>query len=75
MEILKDLLLEKQLTQTEFARLTGVKQGQVSEWLKGKAKPGYDNLKSICVNLGISGDFILGISDSEKAPCQRRSTK
>ncbi len=63
MEILKDIMIERNLTQYEFAAIIGVKQGQVSEWLKGKAKPGYDNLRSVCVNLGISGDYILGISD------------
>lgn len=63
-EILKDIMIEKNLTQSQFAELIGVKQGQVSEWLKGKAKPGYDNLRSICINLNISGDFVLGISDN-----------
>lgn len=38
------------LTQTEFARLVGIKQSQVSEWLKGKAKPGYDLIKKNCNN-------------------------
>ena len=50
-EILKDIMLENKLTQTEFAEKIGVKQSQVSEWLKGKSKPGYNNLKAICVNL------------------------
>ena len=46
-EILKDFLLEKNLTQVSFAKAIGVKQSQVSEWLKGKAKPGYDTLKQM----------------------------
>jgi len=60
-EILKDLMQEKNLTQTELANKVGVKQSQVSEWLKGKSKPGYDSLKAICLALDISGDEILGI--------------
>lgn len=62
-EILKDLMQEKNLTQTELANKVGVKQSQVSEWLKGKSKPGYDSLKAICLALDISGDEILGIDN------------
>ena len=61
--ILKDLMNEKDLNQTELANLIGIKQSQVSEWLKGKSKPGYDNLKAICTALNISGDEILGIKE------------
>lgn len=62
-EILKDFLLEKNLTQVSFARAIGVKQSQVSEWLKGKAKPGYDTLKQMSKNFNVSSDYFLGISD------------
>lgn len=44
-EILKEYLEINGLSQTAFADLVGVKQSQVSEWLRGKAKPGYDILK------------------------------
>lgn len=60
-EILKKLMEEKSLSQTALAKLIGVKQSQVCEWLKGKSKPGYDNLKAICEALNVSGDYILGI--------------
>ena len=65
-KILKDLMEEKKLSQTALAKLVGVKQSQVCEWLKGKSKPGYDNLKSICVALNVSGDYILGIDSAQK---------
>ena len=64
-EILKDFLLEKNLTQVAFAKTIGVKQSQVSEWLKGKAKPGYDILKSMAISFEISADYFLGITDRE----------
>lgn len=53
-DILKDIMQELNLSQTKLAEKIGVKQSQVSEWLHGKSKPGYDNLKSMCENLGIS---------------------
>ena len=60
-EILKDFLVENNLTQIAFAKIVGVKQSQVSEWIKGKAKPGYDILKSMAIAFNISADYFLGI--------------
>ena len=62
-EILKEFLKENDLTQTKFAGIVGVKQSQVSEWLKGKAKPGYDIIKQMTISLGVSADFWLGLKD------------
>ncbi|MBQ8427804.1 MAG: helix-turn-helix transcriptional regulator [Clostridia bacterium] len=63
-EILKIFLKENDFTQTKFAEAVGVKQSQVSEWLKGKAKPGYDILKQMSANLDVPADFWLGIVDT-----------
>ena len=62
-DILRDVMIDLNLNQTEFADKIGVKQSQVSEWLSGKSKPGYDSLKAICENLQISGDRILGLDE------------
>ena len=62
-EILKDFLDERNLTQVAFAKIIGVKQSQVSEWLKGKAKPGYDILRSMALSFDVSADYFLGIKD------------
>ncbi len=62
-EILKDFLIDRGLTQSEFAKQINVKQSQVSEWLKGKCKPSYDIIKSIAKAFNISADFILGLTD------------
>lgn len=61
--ILREFLKEQNLTQMQFAVKVGVKQSQVSEWLKGKAKPGYDILRQMALAFGISADFFLGITD------------
>lgn len=63
-EILNEFLVCNGMTQTAFANKIGVKQSQVSEWLKGKAKPGYDILKRMSLSLNISADYFLGIKDS-----------
>lgn len=62
-EILKAIMAQAKLNQTTLSALIGVKQSQVSEWLKGKSKPGYDNLKAICKATGFSGDEILGLKE------------
>ena len=60
-EILQKIMIEKSLNQVQLAQLLNIKQSQISEWLKGKSKPGYDNIKLICETLNISADRILGL--------------
>ncbi|MCH5147490.1 MAG: helix-turn-helix transcriptional regulator [Clostridiales bacterium] len=62
-EILKEFLSENNLTQVEFAKRIGVKQGQVSEWLYGKSKPGYDTLRAMAQAFNITADYFLGLTD------------
>lgn len=62
-DILYNFLKENNLSQTKFAEIIGIKQSQVSEWLNGKAKPGYDTLKQFSISFGISADFWLGLID------------
>lgn len=63
-EILREFLLINNLTQPQFAEKIDVKQSQVSEWLKEKAKPGYDILKRMSLAFDVSADYFLGISDN-----------
>ncbi len=60
-DILKDIMVDYNINQSELAKKIGLKQSQVSEWLKGKSKPGYDSLKAICLGLGVSADRLLGL--------------
>ena len=61
--ILKEFLSENGLTQADFAKKIGIRPSQVSEWMSGKAKPGYDNLKAMCVAFGVPADYFLGLTD------------
>lgn len=63
-EILKDFLEENNLSQVAFAKAIEVKQSQVSEWLKGKAKPSYDILRRMAIAYDISADYFLGIKEN-----------
>lgn len=63
-DILTEFLIMNNLSQTAFANKIDVKQSQVCEWLKGKAKPSYDILKRMAIAFNISADYFLGIKDS-----------
>lgn len=60
-EILKDIMIEQNINQTELANKINLKQSQVSECLKGKSKPGYDSLKLLAQALSVSADRLLGL--------------
>ena len=62
-DVLEEFLIVKDLSQTAFAQMVGIKQSQVSEWLKGKAKPGYDMLKRMAIAFNVSADFWLGLTE------------
>lgn len=62
-EILNELMIDNNLNQVKLAKMVGVRQGQVSEWLNGKSKPGYDSLKALALALDVSADVLLGIKD------------
>lgn len=62
-EILKEIMIDFNLNQSQLAEKIGLKQSQISEWLKGKSKPGYDSIKAICIALDISADRIMGLDE------------
>lgn len=62
-EILSALMKERKYTQTKLAELMEIKQSQISEWLSGKAKPGYDNLRKLAQVFEVSADYLLMLTD------------
>lgn len=60
-ETLKYIIIDLGINQSQLAQKIGVKPSQISEWLKGKSKPGYDNLKKFCLALDIPSDRLLGL--------------
>ena len=54
-------MIDYNLNQSQLAKKIGLKQSQISEWLNGKSKPGYDSIKLICQTLGVSADRLLGL--------------
>lgn len=47
-EIIKDIMLENNLSQDKLAKIIEVNQTTISQWLLGNKKPSYDNIVALC---------------------------
>lgn len=62
-EVLKEFMIENELTQQKLADILGVNQTTVSQWLLGKKKPGYDSIMAIYNKFGIMPNTLFGINE------------
>ncbi len=63
--VLNKIMYENRLNQTQLANKLKIKPSQVSEWISGKAKPGYENLKAICKEFNLDANILLGLKIEE----------
>ena len=56
-------MLERGLSQDSFAKLIGVNQTTVSQWLLGKKKPGYDSIQMLCEKFEIEPNDLFKFRD------------
>ena len=62
---LKELRIEKQLSQKEVGDLTGVGQSSISAWERGEREPLAHQLIVLATFFNCSVDYLLGISDNK----------
>ena len=60
-EIIKQVMLENNLSQQKFADILGVNQTTISQWLLGKKKPGYDSIKLLYEKFNVEPNLLFGI--------------
>lgn len=60
---LKDALGIRGLRPIDLSRLSGINSGQISKYLSGDAEPKAETILVIAKTLGVSSDFLLGLSD------------
>ncbi|MDE6614694.1 MAG: helix-turn-helix domain-containing protein [Clostridia bacterium] len=60
-EVIKEIMQEHNLSQQKFADIIGVNQTTVSQWLRGRKKPGYDSLLLIYEKFNIEPNVLFGI--------------
>ena len=59
-EIIKDIMLENNLSQNKLAKIIGVNQTTISQWLLGNKKPSYDNIVALCEKFNITPNDFFG---------------
>ena len=60
-EVLKDIMIQNNLSQQKFADILGVNQTTVSQWLLGRKKPGYDSIMLIYEKFDVEPNTLFGI--------------
>lgn len=60
-EIIKQLMLEHNLSQQKLADILGVNQTTVSQWLLGKKKPGYDSILLLYQKFDVLPNSLFGL--------------
>lgn len=63
-ERLKELREEKNLSQTELAKLTGLSQSAITKWENKLREPSMEGIIILAKFFDVSADYLLGISDS-----------
>lgn len=64
-ERLKDIRLEKRLSQSELAAIVGVSQANIARWERGVQNPSGESIYELARQLGVSADYLLGLKDEE----------
>lgn len=60
-EIIKNILISHNLSQDKLAKILGVNQTTVGQWLLGKKNPSYDSIMALYKHFGITLNEIFGI--------------
>ena len=60
-DVIKEIMANKKLSQQKFADMIGVNQTTVSQWLLGKKKPSYDSINFICKTFDITPNDFFGM--------------
>ena len=62
-DILKDLRMEKGLTQEELAKQINFSLSAVNKWENGKKNPSVDAIKVLAKFFNVSTDYLLGLEE------------
>lgn len=60
-DVIKQIMVENNLSQQRLAAVLGVNQTTVGQWLMGKKKPGYDSIMALYANFDIEPNLLFGI--------------
>lgn len=60
---LKELRLDKKLSQKQLAQLIDTNNSSVCDWECGRTEPNIEMIIKMCVVFGVSSDYLLGIKE------------
>lgn len=60
-EIIREIMIMRNISQAQLAKIIGVNQTTISQWLLGKKKPSYDSVLAIYENFNITPNELFGI--------------
>ena len=60
-DVLRQLMNERGLSQQRLAEMLGVNQTTVGQWLLGRKKPGYDSILMLYEKFGIQPNELFGV--------------
>ena len=66
-ERILELMKERRLNGIQLSNDLGLAKSSLSEWKKGKAKPGHDAIIKLAEYFEVSADYLLGLTD-ERGP-------
>ena len=62
---IKNLRIEKKLTQKELAEKLNIGQSSICEWEKNNYEPTASAIKQLAIFFNISADYLLGLEDED----------
>lgn len=63
-EVLKELRLEKGLSQIQLANETGLSKSAIAFWEQGKRTPSAQVIVVLAKYFGVSADYLLGLKEN-----------
>lgn len=61
----REVITNKDITQTELSNITGITQSSISDWLNGKYLPKQDKIDILAKALGVSPAYLMGWEDDD----------
>lgn len=60
---LKDIRIEKGMTQKNVFTILGISQNGYASWEQGRTEPNIEMIKKLCEIFDCSADYLLGLSE------------
>lgn len=66
---LQEYMQEKNISQSDLAKITGINRSNISEFLSEKHTPSYAYFKALLYYFDCSADYLLGLTDIHTEEC------